>query len=568
MSQSRPGEPAPEILKVTLTDARRAIMPVMIFSAAFNILMLVSPLYMMQIFDRVLTSSRTETLLVLTAMAIVALVVLGQMDTFRQRILTRLGVWFDQTLSLPVLTASMDLSLKGTNVGAQPLRDLSQVRNFMAGQAIFPLVDSPWVPVFLTLIWILNPWLGLFSTIGAAGLFLLALANEKLTRGPLSLANEAQVEAFQHADKTVQHAEVVEAMGMLPNLLARWSRANTKVLKNQLVAGDRSAELSGVTKFCRLSLQIGVLGIGAYLVLNNQLTAGGMIAASILMGRGLAPIEQSIGAWRGFVGARSAYGRLEKVLASVPTRENRMALSPPKGKLLAEGVSYVIPGTNTPILRNISFDLEPGEAMAIVGPSASGKSSLCRLMVGVWKPSQGAMRLDGAEVHQWDRTDFGRYVGYLPQSVDLFDGTVAENIARMGEPDSDKVIKAATLAGVHDLILRLPEGFDTPLRDGGRTLSGGQRQRIGLARALYGDPRLVVLDEPNSNLDQEGEAALMKTIDLLRRDQVAIVMVAHRSSVISHVDKVLVLVEGRVQMFGPCDEVVNQLSAKRVAKEA
>jgi ATP-binding cassette, subfamily C, type I secretion system permease/ATPase len=544
----------------------RGFYPVIAFSFVFNILMLVSPIYMMQVFDRVLTSGRTETLLVLTVVAIVALLILGQMDTYRTRILTRIGVWVDQALSLRVLTASLKLSLGHANVGSQPLRDLAQVRSFLASPAIFPIIDAVWVPVFLAAIFMLHMWLGLLAVFGAVALFGLALANEFVTRAPLKSANEAQVAAFSHADKTVRNAEIVEAMGLLPNLLTRWAALNNKVLQNQSHAGDRAAELSGATKFIRMALQIGILGLGAYLVLEGRMTSGGMIAGSILLGRGLAPIEQSISAWKAFVGARSAFERLEKVIEASPAVPPRMALTKPTGHLSVEGLSFVPPGSNKPILRNISFDLKPGEAMAIIGPSAAGKSSLCRMLVGVFAPTAGSVRLDGAEVSMWDRSEFGRNVGYLPQSVDLFDGTVAENIARMGEADSLSVIEAARLAGVHDMILRLPDGYDTKLSDGGSILSGGQRQRIGLARALFGDPCLLVLDEPNSNLDQEGEVALMATIDHLRSKGTAIVMVAHRSSVISHVDKLVVLANGTVQMSGPCDEVVEQLSAKRVAK--
>lgn len=372
--------------------------------------------------------------------------------------------------------------------------------------------------------------------------------------------------ALSHADKTVRNAEIVEAMGLLPNLLMRWADLNNSVLQHQSRAGDRAAELGGATKFIRMALQTAILGLGAYLVLNGRMSSGGMIAASILLGRGLAPIEQSIGAWKGFVAARAAFDRLDKVLEAVPPQPDRMALSEPTGHLSVEGLGFVPPGSNKPILRNVTFDLEPGEALAIIGPSAAGKSTLCRMLVGVFQPSTGSVRLDGAEVSMWDRTEFGSHIGYLPQSVDLFDGTVAQNIARMGEADAIDVITAAKLAGVHEMILKLPEGYDTELADGGSILSGGQRQRIGLARALFGDPCLLVLDEPNSNLDQDGEIALMQTIDQLRASGTAIVMVAHRSSVISHVDKLVVLANGSVQMSGPCDEVVQQLSAKRVSK--
>ncbi len=553
-------------LKAMMRRTLKGFIPVFAFSFVFNLLMLVSPIYMMQVFDRVLTSGRTETLLVLTVIAVFALLILGQMDTYRQRILTRIGIWLDQALSLRVLTASLKLSLGRANVGAQPLRDLAQLRSFIASPAVFPIIDAIWVPVFLAAIFMLHAWLGWLAVAGAVTLFGIALANEYVTRQPLKQANEAQVAAFSHADKVVRNAEIVEAMGLLPNLLMRWAHHNNAVLQHQSQAGDRAAELGGATKFIRMALQTAILGLGAYLVLEGRMSSGGMIAASILLGRGLAPIEQSIGAWKGFVAARAAYARLDKVLEAVPAQPDRMALSEPRGHLMVEGLGYVPHGSSKPILRNVSFEIEPGEAVAIIGPSAAGKSTLCRMLVGVFAPSAGSVRLDGAEVSMWDRTEFGAHIGYLPQTVDLFDGTVAQNIARMGEADSISIIEAAKLAGVHDMILRLPNGYDTELTDGGSILSGGQRQRIGLARALFGSPCLLVLDEPNSNLDQDGEAALMQTIDYLRANGTAIVMVAHRSSVISHVDKIVVLANGTVQMAGPCDEIVQQLSAKRVSE--
>ncbi len=564
VSSALPKDP----IVATLRKARRGFYPVIAFSCAFNLLMLVSPIYMMQVFDRVLTSGRTETLLVLTAVAMVALLVLSQMDSGRQRLLARISLWFDQNLSLRVLSSSLSMSLKGANLGAQPVRDLAQLRNFISSQAVFPVVDAPWIPIYVVIVFGLHWWLGLLALGGAIALFGLAYLNELATRVPLKEANKAQLTAFAHADKTVRNAEVVQAMGLLPNLLNRWAFANNKVLEQQSTAADRAAELAGMTKFIRLAVQIGVLGIGAYLVLQNKLTSGGMIAASILLGRGLAPIEQSIGAWKSWVSARAAYHRLANVLTNAPPEQERMALAEPVGHLTVEGLTFVPPGSKKPILRNVSFSLAAGEALAIVGPSAAGKSTLCRMIMGVWSPTAGHVRLDGAEVSQWDRTEFGAHVGYLPQTVDLFDGTVAENIARMGDPDSMAVIKAAKLADVHDMILRLPEGYDTVLMDSGSHLSGGQRQRIGLARALFGDPCLLVLDEPNANLDQQGEAALMQTVDTLRGEGTTVIMVAHRSSIVSHVDRLLVLNNGTVEMMGPCDEIIQQLSAHRVAQGA
>lgn len=547
-----------------LSKSKQGFVPVILLSCAFNLLMLVSPIYMMQVFDRVLASGRVETLIVLTFLVIVALVVLGQMDTFRQRILARIGIWLDQSLALPVLKSSFDLALDGTNPGAQPLRDLGQLRGFLASQAVLPIIDIPWVPIFIGMIFMLHPLLGGVALFGAIGLLGLSYFSERVTRKPLQKAGEAQLTAFSQAEKAVRMSEVVYGMGLMKNLLLRWANANNKVLHHQQFAADRAAEIGGFTKTVRFVLQTAILGFGAWLVLENQLTAGGMIAASILLGRGLAPVEQSVGAWKGFLGARAAYDRLARLLAHAPDEKPRMPLTKPAGHLSVEGVTFVPKGSRKPILKNISFSLAPGEALAIVGPSAAGKSTLCRQLIGLRPATSGLVRLDGADVTQWDREDFGRHIGYLPQSIDLFDGTIAENIARMGAPDSEEVIKAAHLAGVHEMILRLPEGYDTQVVDNGAILSGGQRQRIGLARALYGSPALLVLDEPNSNLDQEGEAALMKTIDALRASGTTIVMVAHRSTIVSHVDKILLLINGQMKTFGPAEEVIRQLSSKQV----
>ncbi|MEM9123791.1 MAG: ATP-binding cassette domain-containing protein, partial [Pseudomonadota bacterium] len=351
--------------------------------------------------------------------------------------------------------------------------------------------------------------------------------------------------------------------GMMPSLLRRWSQHNNEALQKQLRASDRSAEISGYIKAIRIFVQVAILGLGAYLVIGGSLTAGGMIAASILLGRGLAPVEQSVGAWRNLQNARAAYQRIRDVLEHGEGESEKLRLTKPEGRLSVEAVTYEPKGTKRPIIDAVSFDLDPGEAIAVVGPSASGKSTLCRLLVGVLSPTDGAVRLDGADVRSWPRNQFGEHVGYLPQMVSLFDGTVAENIARMADPDSDQVIEAAKRADVHDMVLRLADGYNTPVSEVGPLLSGGQRQRLGLARALYGNPCLLVLDEPNSNLDQEGEIALMKTIDRLRKDGTSVVMVAHRTSVISHVDKLLILVDGKVRMLGPCDEVIAEVGAAR-----
>lgn len=552
-----------EILKSTLDDSRRGFWTVFCISFVLNLLMLVSPIYMMQVFDRVLTSGRVETLIMLTLIAAVAIFVLGQLDTLRQRTLTRIGLWFDQRLAIPVLSSSIQRAHGTNEVSAEPMRDVSSLRGFLGGQGIIPFLDSPWVPFFVLIIFFLHPLLGVVALLGAVALFVLALVSEFATRAPTRQAGEKQLAAWSQAEGAVRNSEVVQAMGMMPSLLRRWSQHNNEALQKQLRASDRSAEISGYIKAIRIFVQVAILGLGAYLVIGGSLTAGGMIAASILLGRGLAPVEQSVGAWRNLQNARAAYQRIRDVLEHGEGESEKLRLTKPKGRLSVEAVTYEPKGTKRPIIDAVSFDLDPGEAIAVVGPSASGKSTLCRLLVGVLSPTDGAVRLDGADVRSWPRNQFGEHVGYLPQMVSLFDGTVAENIARMADPDSDQVIEAAKRADVHDMVLRLADGYNTPVSEVGPLLSGGQRQRLGLARALYGNPCLLVLDEPNSNLDQEGEIALMKTIDRLRKDGTSVVMVAHRTSVISHVDKLLILVDGKVRMLGPCDEVIAEVGAAR-----
>ncbi len=545
-----------------MREGRAAFVVVGVFSFFLNLLMLVVPLYMMQVFDRVLSSGSTETLLLLTAMALGGLMVLGALDAVRAQVMTRLGGWVDRRTSGRLMDASITARLNGAPIGAQGLRDLQQYRTFLSGQGIFPLFDSPWVPIFVAVIWVIHPWLGILALIAAIVLFLLALLNEIATRKTLGEAGKAQVTALRQATQAIDNAEVVQAMGMGGGLARRFGQLNEKVLEDQRRAGDRGALIVGLSKFVRLGVQVGILGLGAYLVLQGSLTAGGMIAGSILLGRALAPVEQAIGAWRGFVGARDARARLAELLQVSPIARDGVRLPTPLGKLEVEQVSFVPPGGSTPVLRQVATAAGPGEVLGVIGPSASGKSTLCRLIVGIWAPSAGSVRLDGADVHAWPREAFGEHVGYLPQSVELFAGSVADNIARMGAVDDEAVVAAAGRAGVHDMILRLPEGYETQIGEGGAVLSGGQRQRIGLARALYGDPRLIVLDEPNANLDSEGEAALMQAVGGLKAAGHTIVMVAHRPSILAQADRVIMLRDGRVELSGSRDEVLRQVTAR------
>lgn len=544
-------------LEAAFEACRRSFAYVGIFSCLVNILMLTIPIYMLQIFDRVLASQSYETLIFLSIIAIFSLLVLGLLDVARAKILIRVSHWLDNALSPFALSLSADALLQGNHYGRQSLRDIATLRTFLSGTSIFALFDAPWSPVYLFVIFLLHPVLGVIATVGAIILFVIALYNELSTRVPLGIANVQSIKTQQRIDSTLNNAEVIQAMGMLPGIIQKWFHENEIVLKLQSLASDRSAQLLSVAKFFRMVLQLTILGVGAFFVIEYELTPGGMIAASILMARALAPVEQAIGAWKQWVSARQAYYRLKDYMSKDSPRGEKMALPKPSGHLVIENMTYVAPGTTTPILRNLNFEVKPGETLVIIGPSGAGKSTLARLMLGILKPSFGCVRLDGADVFSWDRTNFGQHVGYLPQDVDLFNGTVKENIARMGEASDEAVIAAATLARAHQMILHLPGGYEAIVD--GFSLSGGQRQRIALARAFFGEVKFVVLDEPNSSLDDEGDHALLETIQAAREKNITIVLVTHRPSVIQYADTILVLNQGRMQTIGPKAEVIEQL---------
>lgn len=551
-------------LKRVVAGCRKAFASVILFSLAINLLMLTVPLYMMQMYDRVIASGNVDTLLLLTLIAIAGLLCMSLVEMMRSRIMVRLGLWVDRTLSGPVLFGGMNDSLiaGGGMTGASGLRDLATLRGFLTGAGVFPLLDAPWVPVFVLIIFIIHPILGWLAVGGAVIVFLFALANDYSTRKPLGQANGAASKALYRADAMVRNADVAAAMGMQPQLVKRWRDSNEEGLTLQALASDRAGGISSSAKFVRLVLQIGMLGVGAYLVTQGELTGGGMIAGSIILSRAMAPVEQSINAWRGLVGARGAYASIKGLLRRTPPTGEAMSLPRPQGAVSVEGVGFVPPGSPEPVLRGVTIDIKPGEAVGLIGASASGKTTLARIIVGSWRPTAGHARLDGADVFVWEAGDRGKHIGYLPQDVELFDGPVRENIARMDEADanSEAVVAAAELAGVHDLILRLPNGYETVIGDGGVRISGGQRQRIALARALYGDPALVVLDEPNSNLDTEGERALMLALAELKERGVTTVVVAHRPSVLASVDRLVVMHQGRVEMEGPRDEILAKVA--------
>lgn len=550
-------------LNDVLFSFRRMFYTAGLFSMFINIIGLVPSIYMLQVYDRVLQSHNVTTLLMLTAIMILFYIMLGMLEVARSKLLIRVGAQLDMKLNDRVFVASFEKNLKrsGGNAG-QALSDLTNVRQFLTGNGLFAFFDAPWAPIYLVVIFLFSPWLGVFAVIAALVLFSLAWATEVATRKPLAEAQQMAASANYFATTNLRNAEVIEAMGMLGNLKRRWLERQLKFLALQNEASDKAAVITATTKSVRVAVQSLVLGGGALLVIEGNLTPGGMIAASILLGKALGPVELAIGIWKQLLAARTSYHRLESLLQDHPPRPESMALPHPTGALSVEAVSAAPPGTQLMILKQVGFQAAPGEVIGVVGPSASGKSTLARLLVGVWPALAGKVRLDGADIYSWDKERLGPAVGYLPQDIELFDGTIAENIARFGDVAPEKVVAAAQMAGVHEMILRFTKGYETAIGEGGSALSGGQRQRIALARALYGEPKLVVLDEPNSNLDDAGEMALVKAILQLKANGATVLIITHRTNIISVVDKLLLLVEGAVQLYGPRDQVLLAIQQK------
>lgn len=553
-------------LNDVLFSFRKAFYTAGVFSMFINMLALVPSIYMLQVYDRVLQSRNATTLVMLTLIMLGFYVMLGMLELARSKLLIRVGAQLDMKLNDRVFGASFERNLRraGGNAG-QAMGDLTNVRQFLTGNGLFAFFDAPWAPIYLVVITLFSPWLGLFALVSALVLFSLAWATELATRKPLAQAAQMAMSANNFATNNLRNAEVIEAMGMLDNLKKRWLERQLKFLALQNEASDKAAVISATTKSVRIAVQSLVLGGGALLVIEGTLTPGGMIAASILLGKALGPVELAIGVWKQLLSARTSYHRLEELLREHPARQPGMDLPKPVGGLLVEGVTAAAPGTQVMILKQIGFNVAPGEIVGVIGPSASGKSTLARLLVGVWPALAGKVRLDGADIFTWNKSLLGPSVGYLPQDIELFEGTIAENIARFGDVDPAKVVEAAQLAGVHEMILRFPKGYDTTIGDGGSTLSGGQRQRIGLARAIYGSPSFVVLDEPNSNLDDLGEAALVRAVLELKRRGTTVLLITHRTSIIGAVDKLLFLADGAVQIYGPRDQVLLAIQQKNQA---
>jgi ATP-binding cassette subfamily C exporter for protease/lipase len=539
---------------------RSSLFTVAVFSGFINLLMLSPSIYMLQVYDRVLGSRNSTTLLVLSILVVGAFLFMGALEAIRGWVLVRVGARLDAQLNDRVFTAAFERNLMrpGSNT-AQPIHDLNSVRQTLTGSALLAAFDTPWLPVYIVVIFMFSAELGMFALGGALLLLVLAVVNERVSKPKLDAAQKFSLQSHQALTNHLRNAEVIEAMGMLPPIRVRWYDLHREQIQLQAAASDQAAVLGGATKFVRITMQSLVLGYGALLVLDGKMTAGMMIAASILVGRALAPVELLVGNWKQIVNGRQSYARLKALLSLHPARLCGMSLPRPTGQVAVEGASVAAPGSQKVILKNLVFAIAPGEVVAVIGPSASGKSSLARLLVGVWPPVSGSVRLDGASVSQWNKDELGPYIGYLPQDIELFDGTVAENIARFGTIDAAKVVEAANLAGMNDQILHFPQGYDTRLGADGSNLSGGQRQRIGLARALYGDPQFIVLDEPNSNLDDAGEKALTDAIRELKTRGKTVVVVTHRMSTLAVVDKILVLADGAVAGYGPRDDVMRAM---------
>jgi ATP-binding cassette subfamily B protein len=558
--------------KNMIEEALRTSFPVFVhmfaFSLFINLLLLLVPLYSMQVLDRVISTGSMATLFWLSVIMLVAFFASAALQALRSFTLIRAGEWMEAHLGQRLLS----LSLSGATLvglrGTQNLRDFATVKGFLTGGGLLALFDAPWSIIFLLVIFVIHFSLGFIALAGSVILFGLAWVNELAMRAPLDEASEINVRNLQQVDLAMRNAEVIEAMGMTGTIAARWAEANGQVSLLQRRASFRSAALQAATKFLRLALQIAIIGWGAYLALHNEITSGSIIAASILMGRAMAPFEAAITTWKQLLEARKAYTRLNESLTFLPQRPPGMYMPEPKGQISAERLIYIPPGRQEAVLKNVSFELEAGETLGIIGPSAAGKSTLARLLVGAALPRSGSVRLDGYEVHRWHREQFGAAIGYLPQDVELFNGTVRENIARMRLDVADEmVIEAAIAADAHELIMRLPEGYDTDIGVSGASLSAGQRQRIGLARAFFGQPKVLVLDEPDANLDVDGETALIHALKTAAEKGMTTIIVTHRKFLINFVTRLLVLKDGIVTLYGPTRSVIDALQGQEKAAE-
>jgi ATP-binding cassette subfamily C exporter for protease/lipase len=555
-------------LSRTLWDFRYEFMVAGLFSMVANLLMLTPTIYMLQVYDRVMVSQNTGTLVFMSLITLFLFGVLTFSEWSRSKLLVRSGVRLDEVLSKRLFHASYEAHLNPqvTNPSGA-FNDLTQLRQFLTGNGIFAFFDAPWAPIYIAVLFMLHPWLGIMAIFFGAVQSVLAWWGNNATKPTQADASKSQLEVNGYLQSKFRNAEVLEAMGMVPYLFRRWSEKNARALGQGMNAQAVSGRVVAWSKFVRYTQQSLALGGGALLVIQGELSPGAMIAANVLMTRALAPIDLMVSTWSGFLSAKEAFIRLRALLEAHPMRHLKLKGIEPKGDLVLSDVVASAPGRSTPIIKAVSAIMPAGTVTVVLGASGSGKSTLARVILGIWPASSGSVMLDGQAVRSWDRMELGPHIGYLPQDIELFDGSIAENIARAGRVDSEKVIAAAEASGLHTMILRFPKGYDTPMGEAGSLLSGGQRQRIGLARALYGDPALVVLDEPNANLDDEGEAALVRAVNVLKAKRKTVVLISHRPGIISVADRLLILHEGTVQASGPRDGVLAALQQQREAAQ-
>ena len=547
-------------LTATLWAFRQEFLIVGILSFLTNLLMLAPTIYMLQVFDRVLSSQSELTLLAVSLITLFLFGVMACSEWLRSRVLVRAGMRFDEQLSTRVFNASFEAYLsKSSATPSRAFGDLIQIRQFLTGSGIFALFDAPWAPIYIAVTFFLHPWLGILSLVFAVVQAALAWFGHRHTVAPAEDAAKASGETTSYLQSKLRNAEVLESMGMIGNLQKRWNQKHQAWMGKNSSALGLTHRVTAWSKFIRYAQQSLSLGAGALLVIDGQLSPGAMIAANVLMGRALAPIDQLVGTWRGFVASRAAFERLERLLLEYPERDSALTHVAPTGEISLRGVMASAEGRATPILKNISFAVAAGFVVAVLGPSGSGKSTLARAMIGIWSGVAGDVLLDGMPLHRWNRIELGPHLGYLPQDVELFEGSIAENIARLGQVDSAKVIEAARMAGMHEMVLRFPKGYDTPIGEAGNLLSGGQRQRIGLARAIYGEPSLIVLDEPNANLDDMGEIALLRTVLELKAKGKTVFLITHRPGAIAVADRLIILRDGEIFADGPKDVVLAAL---------
>ena len=552
-------------LRDSLEACRAYFLYAALFSAAINILLLTPIIYMLTVYDRVVASGSMSTLLMLTLLMIALLLAVGGFEWVRSTILIGASNRLEQLLRKRVSDATFKRALitGGLISNAQPLSDLTSLRQFMTGNGLFAFFDAPWFPIYIFVMFSFHPWFGVAGILAGAVMVVLAIANNSATDALLKEANEKSNQATSRFQSSLRNSEVVAALGMSEDVAKSQNKLSDEVLEKQTEASQKAAALNGLSKSFRLISQSLLLGLGAYLALNQEISPGMMIAGSLLLGRALAPIDMLVGTWKGFSLATAQYSRLKDLLEKIPLQSDKMSLPAPAGILSVEQATVVPPGSRNPVVRGVSFELQAGEMLGIVGPSASGKSTLARALLGIWPTYAGKVRLDGADVSSWDRIELGPHVGYLPQDIELFDGTIAENIARFREASSDDVVAAAQLAGVHELILRLPQGYDTKIGSTGGALSGGQRQRIALARAVFGSPKYLILDEPNSNLDDQGEKELVLALNRIKSSGCTTLVITHRTMILQCVDKMLVLKEGQCAAFGPKNDVLAALTKQQ-----